>query len=203
MTVYPHSDAALETIARNVIIKYDPTLLSRPAPIPIEAIMEKVYGLTIEYRYIRKNKRVLGETIFEDTMVAVYEHRNGEGYKLLPMKAGTVIIDPSLMNNKSDGRFHYTCAHELLHYIKHKDYFIRHGETAAKSDMLRKTENAKILERQAERFASYLLMPKGAVKMAFYRLAGTAESKITALATLFKVSEQAMGIRLKEMRLIA
>lgn len=203
MNIYPYSNAALEIIARNIIVEYDPYLLREPAPIPIEAIMVKVFGLNIEFHHIRKNGRVLGETVFKDTMVAVYERRNGEGYKLVPVRAGTIIIDAGLMNNKNDGRFHFTCAHELLHYIRHKDYFIKQGETAAKTDTEGKTDASKMLERQAERFASYLLMPKGTVKMAFYLLMNTNGNKVKTLADFFKVSEKAMEIRLKEMGLIA
>lgn len=50
-----YRDAALETIARNIIKKYDASLLSAPAPIPVEDIMEQLYGLRIEFQYIRNN----------------------------------------------------------------------------------------------------------------------------------------------------
>ena len=68
-----YRNEALEVIARGIISKYDPSLLIEPAPIPVESIMEKVYGLTIEYQYIRKNGRILGETIFEDCMIPIYD----------------------------------------------------------------------------------------------------------------------------------
>ncbi|MCL2083319.1 MAG: ImmA/IrrE family metallo-endopeptidase [Oscillospiraceae bacterium] len=201
MTMYPYSNAALETFARNIITQYDPNLLNTPAPIPVEAIMEKCFGLSIEFRHIRKNGRVLGETIFEDTMVAVYERRNGEGYKLIPVKGGTVILDVNLMNKRSDGRFRFTCAHELLHYIKHRDYFVRQGETAAMTKNEPDTDTARMLERQAERFAAYLLMPKKTVKMAYHRLMNRSGDKTKTLASLFEVSVLAMGYRLQEMGL--
>ena len=37
----------LESIARNVISKHDHSLLNTPSPIPVENIMEMVYGLKI------------------------------------------------------------------------------------------------------------------------------------------------------------
>ncbi|MCL2509222.1 MAG: ImmA/IrrE family metallo-endopeptidase [Oscillospiraceae bacterium] len=203
MNVYPYSNAALENFARSIIRQFDAALLSSPAPVSIEAIMEKIFGLSIEFHHIRKNGRVLGETVFEDMMVAVYERRNGEGYKLIPVKAGTVIIDMSLMNNSSDGRFRFTCAHELFHYIKHKEYYITQGETAAMTKTSREASADKMLERQAERFASYLLMPKGTVKMAFYNHANNQRNTIKTLADFFKVSEQAMKYRLEELGLQA
>jgi Predicted Zn peptidase len=201
MNYHHRNDNTLENIARNIIVKYDPTLLHTPAPIPVEAIMEQVYGLTIVFHSIRKNGRILGETIFEDCMVPIYEHRNNEGYKLAPFKAGTVIIDSSLIDNRKDGRYNWTCCHELSHYVLDKQYFMELGETAAMTKSTRSSETGRKIEHQANRLTNYLLMPKGTVKSAFYqhRLAGN----VTAiLADIFRVSCEAMGYRLKEMGLI-
>ena len=55
MTVYQYRDIALKSIARNIIKKYDASLLSAPGSIPVEDIMEQQYGLCIEYQYIRNN----------------------------------------------------------------------------------------------------------------------------------------------------
>lgn len=111
MSFHRYRNEALEAIARRIISQYDPNLLHTPSPIPIERIMEKIYGLTIEFQYIRNNGRILGETVFEDAMIPIYEHENGEDYKLVPVKAGTVIIGANLINNRSDGRCRYTCSH--------------------------------------------------------------------------------------------
>jgi Zn-dependent peptidase ImmA (M78 family) len=191
----------LEAIARTVITKFNHSLLNTPAPIPVEIIMEKIFGLSVEFQFIRNNGRVLGETVFEDAVVPIYERENCEGYKLIPVKAGTVIIDVSLINNRSDGRFRYTCAHELAHWLLHKYYFTEVGETAAMTKALRSSETDKAIEWQADRLGSYLLMPKGSVKMAFYSNRSN-RNVVDMLAQLFEVSRQAMGIRLNEMRLL-
>lgn len=193
---------ALETIARMVISKHDPFLLDAPAPIPVETIMERIYGLKLEFQFIRNNGRVLGETVFEDAMVPIYERKNQEGYKLIPVKAGTVIIDASLIGNRGDGRFRYTCAHEPAHWVIHKELYTQSGETAAKTLAARSSEADKAIEWQADRLGSYLLMPKGVVKMAFYR-SRNCGAVIDTLAQLFGVSHQAMEIRLNEMCLLS
>lgn len=77
---------ALEAIARHVILRHDGSLLSTPAPIPVESIMERLYGLKMEFQFIRNNGRVLGETIFEDTVVPIYERENGEGVTAEPQR---------------------------------------------------------------------------------------------------------------------
>ena len=42
--------------------EYDPSLIDEAKAIPIEDMVERLYGLTIEYHYIRNNGRILGET---------------------------------------------------------------------------------------------------------------------------------------------
>jgi len=198
-----YRNEALDAIARNIISRYDPSLLRTPAPVPIEAIIEQVYKLTMEFQHIRKNGRILGETVFEDCMVPIYNKRSGEGYKLEPFKAGTIIIDASLFNCRSDGRYIYTCAHELSHYVIDKNYFLQLGKTAAlTAKAVRSSDTDKAIERQANRLACRILMPKGTVKMAFYHNFGQS-NMVKYLADYFRVSEEAMSYRLKELGLIS
>lgn len=203
MNICQYRKEVLETIARNVILQYDARLLDAPSPIPVEIIMEKVYGLTIEFQYIRNNGRVLGETVFGDAVVPIYVRKGGQGYKLVPVKSGTVIIDASLINDRCDGRFRYTCAHELAHWVVHKELYTQLGETAAMTQVMKSSETDKTIERQADRMASFLLMPKGTVKMAFYHNRMTKGDITAVLAEIFDVSKQAMGYRLEEMRLLS
>ena len=79
--------------------------------------MEKVYGLTLDFQYLCKSGQVLGETIFEDSVIPVYERRTGEGYKLIHVNAGTVLIDAGLACKYDDGQLRFTCAHELAHWV--------------------------------------------------------------------------------------
>ena len=204
MSFYLYRNEALEAIARKIISQYDPCLLNEPAPIPVDIIIEKVYGLTMEFQYIRNNGRILGETVFEDTTVPIYERENSEGYKLLPFSAGTIIIDASLINNRGDGRFYYTCSHELSHYVLDKNYFMQLGETAAMTNRVSKSsETDAVVERQADRLACRILMPKGMIKMAFYRNRANSKDITAVLADQFRVSRQAMEIRLNEMGLLS
>ena len=122
---------------------------------------------------------------------------------LVPVKAGTVIVDASLINNRGDGRFRYTCAHELAHWVLHKEFFLGLGETAAMAkSIVKSSETNKTVERQADRLGSYILMPKGTVKMAFNRNRNN-PNIVEYLAKLFAVSNQAMEIRLNEIGVLA
>lgn len=197
-----YRDNALESIARNIIKKYDASLLSAPASIPVEDIMEKQYGLRIEFQHIRNNGRILGETVFDDTLVAIYD-REYKMYTLIPAKSGTVFIDASLINCRKDGRFCYTCAHELGHYVLHQDIYTGSGQTAAMHEQPKKSSDAdKAIERQADRLGCFLLMPAGTVKMAFHRFGRNQPDPALALSKVFEVSREAMQYRLKEMGLL-
>lgn len=138
-----YREQALERIARDVIIAYDPRLYyGFPAAIPIEDIIE-AQGLVLEYQYLRNNGRVLGETIFDDGLTAIYDWENHR-YDLLPVKGGTILIDCSLCEEEaSTGRLRFTCAHELGHWLLHKKQFSGTGENAALRSAMRATTHWK------------------------------------------------------------
>ena len=57
---------ALETIARRTLSEYDPMYLNgSPRAVPIETIIEKTFGLRIEYQYLTNDARELGRMIYD------------------------------------------------------------------------------------------------------------------------------------------
>lgn len=52
MSMNLYRNEALDVIARKVIAQYDPSLLHTPAPIPVDTIIEKVYGLSLEFQFM-------------------------------------------------------------------------------------------------------------------------------------------------------
>lgn len=193
------SDEHLETIARKIITLYDPCLLQKPSFIPIESIMQTVYGLTIEYRHIRHKRGILGETVFENTTIPLYNNID-DCCELCNVKAGTVFVDNSLKYKRSFGRLRYTLAHELAHWVIDKRYFKNICPVINSVKHERSSETDAAVERQANRLASRILMPKGMVKIAFH---GNRNNGVIVLAELFGVSRQAMKIRLIELGLIS
>ncbi|HBT63993.1 MAG TPA: toxin [Ruminococcaceae bacterium] len=191
----------LEAIARNTLKKYDYTLIlgNEAVSVPIEDIIESL-GLSLEYQFIRKNGRILGETVFVDDYIPIY-NATTKKYELVFMERGTIIIDASLLRNRKDGRLRFTCAHELAHWLIHQELYCGSGDTAAMHKSISKSSDAdKHIERQADMLASALLLPICQVKRAFYRVTGY--DRIERLAAQFGVSNQAMEIRLKEHNLI-
>ena len=191
-----YHDEKLESIARQTLAKHDPVLTQKAMATPIEDIMEQVFDLQIVYRHIRKNRCILGETVFTDSMITVY----GEcGYESVFMKSGTVLIDVSLTEYKNLGRYRFTCAHELAHWIIDQTYFSNPSEYTPLSSS---TKVEKLIERQADRLATRLLMPKCTLKNAYYHGLSTEPDLVAYLANLYQVSQQAMTIRLSELRLL-
>lgn len=191
----------LEAIARNTLKKYDESLVSGydAKEVPIEEIIESM-GLSLEYQYIRNNGRILGETVFDDAYVPIYnmdEHR----YELIFVERGTIILDASLLRCRTRGRHRFTAAHELAHWLIHQELYSGTGDAAAMLKSLRKSSEAdRRIEFQADMLASALLLPISQVKKAFYRTSG--EDRVSQLATQFGVSNQAMEIRLRNHHLI-
>ena len=143
----------------------------QPRAIPIEDLIER-HGLILEFQYLRKNGRILGKTVFDTGLEAVYDMELGK-YTLFPVKAGTILIDASLCEEEtSTGRLRFTEAHELSHWILHKGLYAGTGESAALQPAVKETS----MEIQANMLGSALLMPMPMVKRCFYQMrpAGTA-----------------------------
>lgn len=195
-----YREAALEAIARKILKDYDPMLIvGEPKAIPIEEIAEQYMRLDVEYRCLRKNGIVLGCAVFNDTLLPIYNMEEKQ-YELIPVKGGTIVIDASLLNNRTDGRLRFTFAHETSHLLIHKEKFAGTGIAAA-SAAKTSFEVDSFTERQADILATALLMPAGQVKKAFYHCRN-AKDPAAALAELFGVSKQAMGIFMKDHNLI-
>lgn len=100
----------------------------------------------------------------------------------------------------------FTVAHELGHFVLHKQHLV--GRNTFDGVVRRDAQGGldpftyieaedKMLEKEANRFAALLLMPSNLFRPAFERLDGDR----TAVAKLFLVSEQAVGLRARELGL--
>lgn len=106
---------------------------------------------------------------------------------VLPLASGEYLV---LINQYIKSvRKRFTLAHELGHvYLKH---YLKYGLYKSKD------QQKGIIERQADVFATELLMPKHWVRKYYQEI-----KNIEELAQLFWVSKESMTIRLKELNLI-
>lgn len=109
---------ALETIARRTLNEYDPMYLNgSPRAVPIETIIEKTFGLRIEYQYLTNDARELGRMIYDSGITTYYDRDRGD-YALMRVEGGTMLIEASLLEDeRCYGRLRFTLAHELAHHI--------------------------------------------------------------------------------------
>lgn len=136
-------------------------------PVPIDAIINEI-GLPLSYEAMSDN-------------ISGYIERQNGSYRIV------------VNSNHAPTRQRFTAAHELGHYVFHRDLL---GEGVGDNRAYRtegtERPNANIRpihERQANSFAANVLMPR-------HRLLDIAHETTAALAARFGVSQEAMRIRL-------
>lgn len=190
----------MDTKSRMVLEEYCPECLRDMTAIPIERVIEAM-GLDIDYQYLSKNgDKVLGKLICSDGVTPYYDMELRR-YMFLQVSAKTILVEVRLSEQENKGRYRFTLAHELAHWILHREKILSDNTEAAFIDGVHDTR----MEKQADYFASALLMPMGAVKKYYYSLFGKGFSRsdlIAAMVERFQVSKQAMQIRLESHNLI-
>lgn len=191
---------AIETLAQNALKHYKEELIcGEPSEIPIEELIEFHFGIIVQYRNLSKKGTIHGITVFEDSIIPVYDTQL-KRYEATLAKSGTILIDSRLLAENKVKRLRFTLAHELAHWMIHQDYYKEIDELASKTS----SDSDMRTEREADSLGAALLMPYGRVKVAFCRLKPKLrqEAIISQMAQLYNVSVQAMEIRLKTIGLI-
>jgi len=140
------------------------TVITAP-PVPIDEIAELHLQLALEY----KDMKALFP--FADVHGAIWFERK------------TVGVDQSLdpkTNPSRLGRYHFTLAHEVGHWRLHREHYKKNPAerrlfddgTSTPDVVCRSSEAKKPVEWQADKFASYLLMPRKLVYAAWSEFRG-------------------------------
>lgn len=129
---------------------------------------------------------------------------NIEVYKVSDMKSdisGAIVNENGnyiIYTNKTEPKYRrrFTIAHELSHFILHKDIINNHlngNLTDAKESggIMYRSKLSNIFEKDANKLAAEILMPLEKVKELYFNC-----KSIKKLAKEFLVSEQAMAIRI-------
>jgi hypothetical protein len=125
-------------------------------PIPVEDIIERYLeiGISIED---------LGESLgMEDVLGATY------------VNSRMISIDEKLLDDRSEGRLIFTCAHEAGHWVLHRQFVSVAGRSGGQNDyIICRANNAREpIEWQADYFAACLLMPENNVRNSFFEVFG-------------------------------
>jgi len=125
-------------------------------PIPVEDIIERGLGLRLDFVTFDAYPAMA------DVLGATYVDKE------------LICINQALLADRLEGRFCFTCAHEIGHWVLHRHLVASktgHPEDAGR--ILCRSSQAKApIEWQADAFASSLLMPEAMVRRAFQRAFG-------------------------------
>ena len=143
----PHlKSRAIEQKSLDLLEQYSKHIgMDVPFPIPVLDIIEFL-GYDIDFRPYDKNQDILGETYLEEKLVAINQD----------------------LVEKQEGRMHFTAAHEIGHIILHAPLKVQTPNILCRKEDGFDGTNNKTLERQADKFAAFLLMPTADVKESFY-----------------------------------
>ena len=151
------SKKSIAEIASTVISGYQGSVghLVKP-PIPIDEIIESYLRLRLEYMDFEKMPGIKG------VLGAIY------------VSSRRICFNEKLLDADSEGRLSFTCAHEVGHWILHRDYIEKAERSNQNHDVIIcRTKDAKLpIEWQADYFAACLLMPEEWVKESFYLIYG-------------------------------
>ena len=132
--------------------------------------------------------------------------KNISGFLMVKNNNSIAVINSRHHKNRK----RFTLAHEIGHFVLHKRkdeelLFMEESLTyfRSKNNLEKISESEKKIEREANLFAAELLMPKVLVSKTIEEkcLDIDNEYDFTDLATIFKVSEVTLAIRLKELGL--
>jgi hypothetical protein len=182
-------DATLEAMSEELLSKSAAKGISIEFPIPVEAIAERVLELDMDWLD-------LGDQ-------SVMARLNYTEWKIQPNEGLRELFI------RVPGAYHYTLAHEIFHAIEHVEVVSSGQQTlelATEATLSRHYNSPKApsgddfrRERQAQRFAAYLTMPKALLLAKVEGLNLCNYGVLRQLATQIGVSLQALKIRLQEL----
>ena len=128
-------------------------------PIPVENIIERYLGVSLSFEDLETR---LG---MEDVLGATF------------IKSKTICINEKPLEDKSEGRLTFTCAHEAGHWVLHRHFVERANRRSGPGEgIICRTKDARLpVEWQADYFASCLLLPEKELNNAFFEVSGGKE----------------------------
>jgi Zn-dependent peptidase ImmA (M78 family) len=218
------SKAEIENIAEGYIRDFCPQALEKPMALDSDDFISNYLGLKQDFQYLSHNGVYLGMMVFKDTSkVPVYSPETNRA-EYISVKARTVIIDNSLLEEKQEPRYRFTMVHEGGHDIFHPNYFsseanrilgydgepLVHCRTVSvkgKAKPLWLWKDEDFMEWQCNYFSSAFHMPKTAVFKLIRGLPPQSDALRTytyvkAVQETFKMSWQAAGNRLRALGIV-
>ena len=174
---------ALEDYAEALVHDFAPDALTAPGVLDVDGFIEFYLCLSVDYRCLCLERKVLGITAFNDGVIDVMREDTGMPEKL-PVKTGTIVLDSSLCAKRNVPRLRFTMLHEGSHWLLHRKAFAEDNPfgpagvyenqfIAAKEGRVDYSRSKKDktdvewMERQADFLAAAIIMNKPALRIAF------------------------------------
>lgn len=208
----------LERIAYQVIQAYDESILLQPHALNVDQFAEQFLKLRLDFKELSHNASILGMLVFSDCRIPIYNPEQ-KAPRIITVKAGTALIEQSLLDHRKHGRARFTIAHECAHWLIHQP---KGQAQAFVCRTVGQSDERDWLEWQADNLASALLMPAVSVYTfmkqyihenresmeSMYRMFGKRyaidkrHQIIRITASTFDVSEDAAELRLIRLKYI-
>lgn len=217
------SKPEIDDLGERIIEDYCPNALVTPQAIDVDHFLERYLGATMDFKYLSHCGLYLGMTIFADTDRVPVFNPEKICAEYISCKAGTVIIDESLLVPAQEHRYRFTGMHEGSHKILHPYYFesllAKHGTVGSYVPMVQcRVDSTQVashgrsrlrterdwIEWQANCLASAMLMPKSMVIKAVRnaeRKRLSVNAGLEAVIETFNVSNEAAALRMKDLGL--
>lgn len=180
------SDLEILDYAEAVLADYKPKLLKEPGRINATHFLESYLEATLDYQdiyYEEDDNPIAGGTVFNDGTVLVFDREN-LCVRPIEVKAGTILIDNSTMQDGKEGFAKFTHLHEGGHFLIHPTVYRRevnqlslfdfglenpgvgHVVTCKRSSILGQNERSELKteedfrEHHANTFAGGVAMPR-------------------------------------------
>ncbi|MEP7349416.1 MAG: ImmA/IrrE family metallo-endopeptidase [Sphingorhabdus sp.] len=121
-----------------------------------------------------------------DVVFADFGNAGGQVAGFCDFKSAKLYVNA----NDATNRQTFTIAHELGHWILHRDYFERHPDDYSILPRLQSVLRSDPFEQEANDFAAKLLVPRRLILP-------VKDAPVAELARIFAVSRMMMEIRLK------
>ncbi len=169
----------IELLADQMALEFCPDIVKRPKPIDLDRFIEQFLGFTLDFLYLSHCQCYLGVTVFQNMKFPTFNMRTFKP-ELTCIPANTIIIDEGLYQQMEidghEGRFRFTEAHECGHAIMHPDFYAKQAKEIRKTERslaayhsgecqsaVPALSDLDLAEKQANHFASCLLMPRSSI----------------------------------------
>lgn len=123
MYVFSRND--FDSVAEMLLQEYAPYMLQKAQPLSVEALADDAYSLTIMDRYLSASGSVLGMINFSDIDVMLVNL--DRKFQQEHLMSGTILVDARLLSEHFHRRRRFTIAHELAHWIIHRQMYYQDG----------------------------------------------------------------------------